>query len=54
MLTWIKRYRYTILALILLMLLPLAVVFIKGYFTLRDFDIGAPLQAAAIFDGTVN
>ena len=50
MLTWIKRYRYTILALILLMLLPLAVVFIKGYFTLRDFDIGAPLQAAAIFD----
>lgn len=50
MLTWIKRYRYTILALILLMLLPLVVVFVKGYFTLKDFDIGAPLQTASIFD----
>jgi len=47
---WIKRYRLTILAVFLLMLLPFAVVFIKGYFTVSAFDIGRPMQAAVILD----
>ena len=50
MLAWLKRYRLTILALFLLMLLPFAVVFIKGYFTIRAFDIGRPMQTAVVFD----
>ena len=50
MLAWFKRYRLTILALFLLLLLPLAVIFIKGFFTVQAFDIGRPMQAAVIFD----
>lgn len=48
--TWFIRYKYTILAVILLLILPFVVVFIKGIITIRNFDINRPMEAAAILD----
>ncbi len=50
MITWIKHYKYTILAILLLVLLPFIVVFITGLSTMQQFELELPMEAAVIFD----
>jgi len=50
MLTWIKHYKYTILTIFLLLLLPFIVVFITGLSTIQQFELELPMEAAVIFD----
>ncbi len=50
MVSWIKRYKYTILALVLLLLLPIVIVFAQGFFTLQRFGSELPMEAAVVFD----
>lgn len=47
---WFKRYRYTFIALIFVLLLPFFVVLAKGIFTMATLDLERPTNAAAVFD----
>lgn len=50
MLNWLKKYRLTILAFLILFMLPFAVVLAKGYSTIRDFERERPLERVTILD----
>lgn len=50
MLTWLKQYRLTIIAVLLLFLLPFIVVFAKGVSTIRNFEKERPLEVVTILD----
>ena len=47
---WLKQYKFTIIAVVLLLLLPFAAVFAKGIGTIRRFEEFEPRGPATIFD----